>query len=299
MKVKPLQRKKDTPIEQAPKLMILSSAYRKLYSYSTAKNIEIMLFGVVDVKDNIYTIKDFVIPPQTDNSGAFVTTDDEKYAEWLHKMKREDRHKLRVHYHTHPNMQTTPSGTDQKTIMDKVENINDFYIRIIGNEKQEYHIDFYDVTNKLHYAETNMYMFLDDYTIQYGKDGPKVIPVKNPNAEKELDALISKKPTTLAYSDPTNPYSYNYSYAYPGYRTKSNPINDYIDEFLDILEKLEKANIKEIKEINKEELNAEKMEDVIKYYQIPEKDWEKMRYQNKINYIEDYINAIHLYGEEI
>ena len=282
-------KEKDRKKYEDPKIMILKDAYTKLNKYSTAKNVEIMLFGVIDKKDNIYTITDFVIPPQTSNSGVFVTTHDEKYAEWLQNMPREARQKLRLHYHTHPKMGTSPSGTDQETIQDKVENINDFYIRMIGNEKQEFHIDLFDMEKKMLFEEMDMYLFLEDYTIMFGKHEPEIITGNYKDANKELNEQIFNTPATI-----TNYYNYPYSgITYPkAIKEKETEPDPYADTFVDLLDRLEKENNKYPSKKLKAELVSNRCKDVMSTFSITKEQWNKLERAEYIDYIDEYLSYI-------
>ena len=198
MQILPFFRKKDRNKQEAPTLFMTKEAFAKIRDYSDLKDVEVMLFGEVEVGDNnTYTITDFHVPPQEKNSSAFVTTHDDKYSEWLNQMSREQRKKLRVHYHTHPkNMSTTPSATDENTISDKVENITDYYIRIIGNSKDSFHVDFFDIKNHLLFKEIDIFIQAEEYlTIKATKDGISIVTPRRKEAEKELDDKMVKSPS--------------------------------------------------------------------------------------------------------
>ena len=307
MIVKHYLRKKDQAKREPPRIMITKEAYTKLYSYTTAKTVEIMLFGIVDKKDNIYTIVNFVIPPQTDNSGAFVTTDDDKYSKWLMEMPREERQKLRLHYHTHPKMATTPSSTDVTTINDKVDNIEDYYIRMIGNEKQEYHIDFFDIEKNLLYSEIDMFMFLDKYAMSFGKEGPRIIPPKIKEAEKELDTMIT--PKTVSYAAKTyNRYggvSYGYTYPYKAEPVKKPIVeeeededkneDDYIMYFIELQNTVSEQHNKNRKFPTKKlkaELNGENTKDIRKAFSMSSEEWNNQTLEEYSELLDDYIEIL-------
>lgn len=286
MIIKRYIKEKDQSKHQIPKIIVTKEAYTKLFSFSTEQKVEIMLFGTLDRKDSIYTILDFVVPPQTSNSGTFVTTHDEEYSKWLQNMSREERQTLRLHYHTHPNMNTTPSSTDQNTIKDKVENISDYYIRMIGNENQEYHIDFYDVENKLHYEEMDMHLFLDDYTIIFGKHEPQIIPKRYSNAAKELN---EKK-----YTDPVTPYKYTYSFNnYYNYKKPEEKEPDpYTEYYLNIIEKLEDENKTYPSKEIKKELLKENFNEIKLMFGITPEKWTKLKTEEYVEFITEYVDVV-------
>ena len=214
MRITPFRRKKDE--SKTPQIILDKQAYQRLYNFMTLKNVEIMLLGIVkhDAETNIYLIEDFLPPPQTDNSSVFVTTADAEYAEWLQQMTREQRQALKCHFHTHPNMGTTPSGTDVTTINEKVENIDDFYIRMIGNTSGEFHIDLFLPQQQVKYEEMKAFVLTEDFNIILSKQGTEVRP-KILDLTKELeDQMIVRKPVT----------NYpKYGYGYYGAKKETTP----------------------------------------------------------------------------
>ena len=322
MKITRYIKKKDQQKKEPPQIIIYKDAYTKLCNYTRAKKIEIMLLGVIEQKGNTYFITDFVIPPQTDNTGAFVTTDDEPYAKWLQEMPREERQKLRLHYHTHPGMSTTPSSTDQETIRDKVENISDFYIRMIGNQDLQFHIDFFDLKNEMLYEEMNMYLFLNDYTIVLGKKDAKIVQPEYKNAEKELDEKITKKYTHPTY--PTYPYR-NKSYGMYGHSIpepvttikkeletitkekktipKEEKIEEVIEKYQQLLFDIEtiiyivpdvsnKEVLKHLGEDLVDDLNFKHHEDLLKTFDLLPLEWEQLDLSNMVEYFQYYVEIL-------
>lgn len=320
MKISKYIKKKKKDKIKTPQIVISQDAMAKLAQYTTAKSIEITLFGIVEKKeDEVYYISDFVIPPQDSNSAAFVTTNDEAYSKWLNEMDRETRQKLRLHYHTHPNMGVTPSGTDQSTIREKVENISNFYIRIIGNKDLKFHIDLFDLENEMLYEEMSMYMRIsDDYIIQYNKTGATIIYPSNENAEKELDEKIIKKTTFPKvsrgiygdyYDDyyggyygrstkkvnhtntNKNPYDYRKDIQKTNKTTKVNDKKKAREEkYEDLLSQLDESMMTgHVTEELQEALEYSKHEDMMKVFQISKEEWDDMTYPERYDQIEIYM----------
>lgn len=80
---------------------------------------------------NIY-LKDVLFPPQ-ENSGGFVTSNDELYPEWFFKQitKRDLAPQIRLHGHTHPGFSTKPSGTDVTQFKGLMEQVDDYMVQLI------------------------------------------------------------------------------------------------------------------------------------------------------------------------
>ena len=188
-------RTKDKPTEEpkTPIIMIDMEALGEMLTCIREKTIEIMLLGNVVMKENetniIYTITKIYIPPQTDNTSSFVTTHDEKYHEWLYELSREERIGMKMHLHTHPKMATNPSGVDEKMIRDRVENIDDFYIRIIANQSLSFRVDLFQLDKRLLHEEMNMYCATPFFFITLTKAGVAIQEHEN----KELTDLLEER----------------------------------------------------------------------------------------------------------
>jgi hypothetical protein len=193
MEIKRLILKKDKQVE--PKIIMPYETFLKLRTLVLSRDIEITLLGIVEKtpKKKVYTITDFLIPPQTENSGVFTTTHDEKYPEWISKLPRETRQKMRCHLHTHPKMMVNPSGQDMKTLQDKVEDIPNYYIRVICNHNMEFRVDFFDIPKRTIFEKLEIHIFKETSFI-YDLT-PKGIEIYIPKAKnhKELEKdLVSK-----------------------------------------------------------------------------------------------------------
>ncbi len=177
-----------------PKVVMSKQIFAELATLVKSQNNEIMLFGVVEkLQPQGFKIVEWLIPPQTDNSGAFVTTHDEEYPKWLVSLPREQRSKIRVHLHTHPKMATNPSGVDESTINEKVQDIDDFYLRMIVNHKLEVHLDIFDIENHLLYEERMVYVLdsmNDTIIITLSKTG--IDYIFNYKCDSKLEELKTK-----------------------------------------------------------------------------------------------------------
>lgn len=235
MKVKVFSKKKDEE-QKIPEIKINIELFLKWYQLVQDNTKEIMLMGLVEREDDFnLTIKELVIPPQTDNSSAFVTTHDEEYSKWLMDMPRDKRKQLRLHFHSHPKMKTNPSGTDESTIADIVENINDYYVRIIGNQDGEFHVDYYNIEKRQIYSEMDLTIVDNKNRIVYliGKEGfnkkspifrtlesmgikifkQELIGIKDEEMEKDLNEkiIVTKNVTSGLHQSYLSGYSYGYT----------------------------------------------------------------------------------------
>ena len=103
-----------------------------------------------DSEDFFYYIDQVFVYPQK-VTATFVDTDEIEYAEWSLKLPDEVFNKLRFQGHSHVNMAVSPSGTDQNTYQNFLDQLdeNDFYIFMILNKRREYTILLYDFAQNI------------------------------------------------------------------------------------------------------------------------------------------------------
>ena len=95
--------------------------------------------------NNKYFIDNILVYPQT-VTGATVTTDQEKYQNWLLGHEDDVFNNIRCQGHSHVNMGVTPSGVDLQfydSILSQLDN-DMFYIFMIWNKKGDKTIKIYD-----------------------------------------------------------------------------------------------------------------------------------------------------------
>lgn len=98
-----------------------------------------------DEESDDYIIEDIMVYPQ-EVTGATVTTDQEKYQNWLYEQEDEVFNNIRMQGHSHVNMGVTPSGVDDalyENILEQLEG-DMFYIFMIWNKKGDKTIKIYD-----------------------------------------------------------------------------------------------------------------------------------------------------------
>ena len=142
-------------------------AWQKLILLLDSFSSEVAWHGIVTREQgeerDIYTVHDLLVYPQK-VTGTNVDTDQKELEDWLFALDPEVRRNLRLHGHSHVNMQPTPSSTDaehRKEILDQV--IGDgFYIFQIWNKSFTYTVRIYDLARNLLYEGSDVDVVLRD-----------------------------------------------------------------------------------------------------------------------------------------
>ena len=133
---------------EKPTLLITADAYVRMLELVNQSEVECSWHGLVETSGNKYYITDILVFPQR-NSATATTTDEKEFAEWQTKLIMDLNfpiEKLRMHGHSHVNMNVFSSGIDdqyQKDLITKVDD-GDFYIFLIMNKKMEMCVFIYD-----------------------------------------------------------------------------------------------------------------------------------------------------------
>ena len=136
-----------------PVIQITSDAYVKMYELVNQSSVEIQWHGLVEKNDNVYTIYDILVFPQT-NSAAATSSDQNEFAEWQTKLIMDINFpidKMRMHGHSHVNMNVYSSTIDdgyQSELITKVED-GDYYIFLVLNKKMEMYPLLYDFNQQI------------------------------------------------------------------------------------------------------------------------------------------------------
>lgn len=137
----------------APKIIIKLSALLKMKGYVEHCDNEIAWLGLVEKDGTTYTIVDVDLMQQ-DVSAATAEIHEkglQEYAErFISKEDYETLSKIRLWGHSHVNMDTTPSTTDEETFAEYGENC-EYFIRIIANKKGKLTVDFIDMIEDLRF----------------------------------------------------------------------------------------------------------------------------------------------------
>ena len=160
-----------------PKVIFREEAYfdlKKMMSSNLAKNTEFMCFGMVEkvTERKEYILSHFYLIPNKNNSGAYCEADEDRLNDFYSKIPLSERRKIRCHCHSHVNMGTSPSGTDNEQGEDFAESVSDYFIQLIINHKDLNTANVLSTQEGLGYYKVPMYIQIGDYLVKL-KDAEK------------------------------------------------------------------------------------------------------------------------------
>jgi len=192
-----------------PFVIFSYKAWTKLRALTMNYKHEVACHGVVQRKDNIFTITDVLVYPQRTNN-SHVESDDDKYPAWLMGLDDGTINNLRFQYHSHYNFAVNPSATDTEYYDRMAASVEDYYIFMIGNQTGEF-------TNKIWVYDKiqNVIFEPDDISWNIGRIGTFLA---------ESKPLVAPMPVAVApVTAPPKPYlpydKYNAQPATGGYVT--------------------------------------------------------------------------------
>lgn len=199
-----------------PKIYITASAYVKMMEYVRQSPIEISWHGLVhrDLENNTYLVYDALIFPQI-NSATTTTADEEGFAKWQMDLISDMNfpiEDLRMHGHSHVNMNVFSSGVDdqyQEDLLHKVED-GDYYLFMIFNKKQEICVLLYDYAQNVLFETADV--FLDIITEDGTEIATTVAYEIQENCKKAPDLIKFKKSAEIKKS------------------TEFYPVHDYFED---------------------------------------------------------------------
>lgn len=109
-------------------------------------NKELFWFGEINkINKDTFELVNLFFPPQI-NQSTYVETDDDHFPKWQfdNLVKTGKVQKIRLHGHSHPTFQVFPSGTDMAEINKVLEEVDDYYIQMIINNKLQTYLKYYD-----------------------------------------------------------------------------------------------------------------------------------------------------------
>lgn len=142
----------------------------RLFKADVAASKEFMFIGTVEKPNpNTYFITDIALIPQEANSGAFCETDDDRYPAWLHENYPtiEQKKTVRLNGHSHVNMAVEPSGVDNSNIEKMMQYVDDFFIQLIINRKQEIKINLWDKQNGIIFNNCEYYLQISTAIVKF------------------------------------------------------------------------------------------------------------------------------------
>lgn len=192
-----------------PEITITAEAYLKMLELVNQSPVECSWHGLVKRYENKYLVHDVLVFPQI-NSATSTTTDEKDFAEWQTKLILDPNfpiEELRLHGHSHVNMNVFSSGVDdkyQKDLLAKVDD-GDYYIFFIMNKKMEMCIFLYDFKQQIMFDKNDI-----DFRIVACKDDVRKW------AKEQLDKYAitgrtfprNAKTSLLSYCDDEYEYSY-------------------------------------------------------------------------------------------
>lgn len=182
--------KKDLP---RPKVLMTPIAAQKINQLVQDTPTEIAWHGIVSRDNHNFIIEDIILYPHY-ITGTTATTEFETYTEWLNSIEDTNLYNsIRFQGHSHVNMGTSPSNTDEQYYNDMLQTLadDDYYIFMIINKKQEYHLWIYDLANNT---------IFETEDIDFGVKISDTQTLKE-WADTEKEKYILTRPTTTAYTN--------------------------------------------------------------------------------------------------
>lgn len=160
-----------------------------------------------DESKDEYIISDILVYPQ-EVTGSTVTTDQNKYEEWLMQHPDEVFNNIRMQGHSHVNMSVSPSAVDTALYDSILAQLTDdmFYIFLIYNKRGEKMYKVYDLKKNVLFETADVdVQIMDDGTgiERFLKDAKELVEKKtyyNTYYAKKDDAKVNASPSNKADS---------------------------------------------------------------------------------------------------
>ena len=201
-----------------PIVQVTAEAYMGMLELINQSTVECSWHGLVQKNGDVYTIYGLLVFPQR-NSATSTTTDEKEFAEWQTQLILDPNfpiEHLRMHGHSHVNMNVFSSGVDdqyQKDLIAKVDD-GDYYIFMIMNKKMELCIFLYDFEQQVLFEKGDI-----DFRIISSLNDPRDIRAW---AKEELkEKAITQRPVTAKPYERAPSY---YDDEYDSYFSRITPI---------------------------------------------------------------------------
>lgn len=159
-----IKQKMETNNVVEPTIYITVNAFQKMRHLVEQNTGEVAWHGLIEQANGVYIITDILVFPQVVTAATVVGIDN-TYEMWIATQPDEIFDRLRMHGHSHVNFGVTPSGTDENYYNNLMTHVQDFYITLITNKKDEYHIRFYDKVNNIQYSNIELNICFEDGTL--------------------------------------------------------------------------------------------------------------------------------------
>jgi len=154
--------KKSSPTVSGEVYVLLSQlAYSQIVGYLTSTKCEVSCFGTLDILDNALFVQELFLPEQT-GAGAETNINPANLSKLVTEMVKngqlEKVEKLKVWFHSHPNMEASFSSIDINEAIPAV--LKDYMLSIVVNEDFEMSARF-DMAKPLKVAISNLPVYLE------------------------------------------------------------------------------------------------------------------------------------------
>ena len=193
-------------IDKKTALRFTESAWLKMRLLVDGFDKEVGWHGVAYRQEDGYLVTDILVYPQ-ETTSTTVNTDRTSYDEWLAGLDDETFNNLRFQGHSHVNMGTSPSGTDEKDQKEWLDMLRPdmFYIFVITNKKNSVYAKIYDLAENICYESTDIVVsIIEDGTgiLDFSEEAKKLV------REKTYTAPKTTAPVTT-YGQGSGKYTYS------------------------------------------------------------------------------------------
>lgn len=156
-------------VKQTPKVIFTTKAIKQLclfMSSTHAQTKEFLFLGYVTKQNGDFLIEDFFLVPQEKCSATYCETDDNKYPDWIAKnVPINKRKQLRIHGHSHVNMMTAPSGTDDTQLLRLIDEVDDYFIQLIINHNMNYKVNIWLKEENIIIEDPELYIKINNLVL--------------------------------------------------------------------------------------------------------------------------------------
>jgi hypothetical protein len=170
-------------------IIFSQKAWIKMFGLIDGFDKEVQWHGDVSrFGEDMFLVEDIITFPHTASS-ATVESDQEEYEKWQDGFTDEEFEKIKLHGHSHVNMDVSPSVVDMKYRSDVINNFfepqegeDQFYIFLIFNKRRQFSGQIFDLKNNALYNSDEIFIdvLMDDHSLltSFVADTKKI--VKNP-----------------------------------------------------------------------------------------------------------------------
>ena len=198
-----------------PIVYMMANTYLKMLEYVMKCDTEIAWHGTVKRgegdKKHIFFIKDVYLYPQK-IAAATVQVDDAKYTQWSDAQDAETFNNRRFQGHSHVNMSTFYSGTDEANKKEFLQDLldDDYYIFLVTNKRQEHNFEVYDLAQNIIFEnkDIDFRVYLNENTLLESVDNEMNNYLTKPTYNFPSATNYYKSPTTPSYVSKTKQYGF-------------------------------------------------------------------------------------------